>query len=326
MNQAARPALQITYDGLRPQQISEKWAAEAGGFEAYVFDGAGLAEEAGWQALRAGLRTVSALGVSELTCHFPTENADWVNDDHAYHMLLRFCDAADAAGARGVVLHANQFVQQEDWLRHDLSGTRGKVVERLAELDARLAGSRLWIGVENLPVIGAEGTDYDPVFVRPDDYLPLHALGSSRIGATWDICHWAVTYATDRAVAQLQRRPPEDDALALPTVPVKHIHFSSYTGLALPFTAGRCHEGVPPQDGDPDQEVLAAMVRAALAASDGQARVVLEVQEEDYENRVNCWRTRDWLLGRTLPAAARSVGTDIRPAAGVDARVEGRRP
>ncbi|MFD7102018.1 sugar phosphate isomerase/epimerase family protein [Streptomyces celluloflavus] len=292
---ALRPALpQITFDGLRREQIDTRWVARAGGLEAYVFDGADLATADRWDTLRANLRFATDLGAPRLTCHFPTANADWVGDTHAYDQLRRFCDLAADSGASGVVLHANQFVEQADWLDFDLRAARERTVARLAALDEDLDGSPLWIGVENLPVIGAEGIDYDSVFVRPDDYLPLLDLNSPRIGATWDVCHWAVTYTTLASIAQLQQRPPDLAPLALPPVPVKHIHFGSFSGRAIPFRTDVCVEGVPPQRGDIEQPLLAAMLRAAIEAADGPG-VVLEIQEDDYLRREHCWTTLEWL-------------------------------
>ncbi|MFE6692126.1 sugar phosphate isomerase/epimerase family protein [Streptomyces sp. NPDC057743] len=290
-----RPALpQITFDGLRRQQIDTRWVAQAGGLEAYVFDGADLTTTHQWDTLRANLRFATDLGARRLTCHFPTTNAHWVGERTAYDQLRRFCDLAVDSGASGVVLHANQFVEQADWLGFDLCAARERTVARLAELDGDLDGAPLWIGVENLPIIGAEGTDYDSVFVRPDDYLPLLELDSPRIGATWDVCHWAVTYTTLASIAQLQQRAPDIDALALPPVPVKHLHFGSFSGRAMPFRADVCVEGVPPQRGDIDERLLAAMLRVAIEAADG-AGVVLEIQEEDYLRREHCWTTLEWL-------------------------------
>ncbi|MGW8379825.1 hypothetical protein [Streptomyces sp. ODS28] len=303
-NAAAAMPLQITFDGLRPEQIDKRWVREAGGLEAYVFDGADLASEAGWDALRAALSTAADLGATPLTCHFPTENADWVNDPESWAMLRRFCRTAAEHGAEGVVLHANQFVQQADWLDFDVAAARRKVVARLAALDADLYGLPLWIGVENLPVIGAEGTDYDPVFVAPEDYLPLRDLDSRRIGATWDLCHWAVTYTTWASFDQLRQRRPSWDPGALPPVPVHHLHFASFAGQALPFRAGVCHEGVTPQRGDAGPELLERMLRAARRGAAPGASMVLEVQEEDYLRRSNCWSTREWLLPRLSGGAA----------------------
>ncbi|MFE9913409.1 sugar phosphate isomerase/epimerase family protein [Streptomyces clavifer] len=275
--------------------MSSSWVAEGGGLEAYVFDGNDLAREEHWRTLRDNLRHVTELGVERLTLHFPTENADWVGSAAAFDKLRRFCDLASETGAAGVTLHANRFVSQEDWLGHDLAASRARTVERTAELDAHLADSPLWIGIENLPVIGAQGIDYDSVFVRPEDFAPLLELNSPRVGVTWDICHWAVTYSTLAAMAQLQQQPEPVDAFALPALEVKHIHFSSFRGHAMPFWPDLCTEGVPPQDGDFSESLLAAMLLNTIEAAQENVGVVFEVQEEDYRNRKNCWTTRSWL-------------------------------
>lgn len=293
-----RAVLQTTFDGLRPEQIDRRWAAELGGLEAYVFDGSDLATEEQWRRLRDSLRIAAGLGLQRLTCHFPTENADWVGNDTAFAQLRRFCELAADHGARGVVLHANQFVQQADWLTFDVPYARARVVDRLAELDEWLGDAPVWIGMENLPLIGAEGTDYDPVFVLPEDFRVLAELNSPRIGATWDVCHWAVSYTTLASVAQLQQRVPEVSSLDLPPVSIWQIHFGSFSGMALPFRPEVCQEGVPPQRGDADPDLLARMVCHALDA--GGAGVVFEIQETDYHDRKNCWTALEWL--RSIPA------------------------
>ncbi len=302
--------LQVTFDGLRRDQIDRRWVEQVGGVEAYVFDGDDLAREDQWRLLAENLRHVRGLGAQRLTLHFPTDRADWVDDRDAFHKLLRFCDVAAEHGAAGVTVHANQFVSLRDWPDFDVAARRKRVIDRLAELDARLTHHPLWIGVENLPVIGAQGEDYDPVFVYPADFAAIAAIGSPRLGVTWDICHWAVTYALAVAVGNLRQRPTELTPLELPAAPLRHIHFGSFSGIALPYLPQQCKEGVPPPDGDPDPGLLARMLCAALDAAP-DAGVVFEVQEDDYLDRRACWSTLTWL--RSVPALRgrfRTTGSD----------------
>ncbi|WP_159029902.1 TIM barrel protein [Streptomyces marincola] len=284
---------------MRRDQIDHRWIEQVGGIEAYVFDGDDLAGEDHWRLLAENLRHIRALGARALTLHFPTEHADWVHDGDAYRKLLRFCEVAAEHGAAGVTLHANQFVAASDWPGFDVAERRRRVLGRLAELDAALAHLPIWIGVENLPVIGVQGIDYDPVFVYPADFAGLAEIGSPRLGVTWDICHWAVTHALARAVGNLTQRPTVLDPLDLPEAPLRHIHFASFAGIALPHLPYTCTEGVAPQDGDADPGVLAGMLGAALDRAPG-AGVVFEVQEEDYGDRRTCWSTLSWL--RSVPA------------------------
>lgn len=287
--------LQLTFDGLRREQIERDWVTHGGGLEAYVFDGEDLAEPDQWRRLDENLRHARELEPSRLTLHFPTERADWVNDRHAYDKLRRFCDLAAEHGAAGVTLHANQFVAHADWPDFDVPARRQRVVERLATLDADLDGAPFWVGVENMPVIGSQGIDYDPVFVYPADFAPLAELNSSRLGVTWDVCHWAVTYTLAAALGHLRQRPTDLAALALPPVAIRHLHFGSFAGVALPFLPGVCVEGVPPPDGDIDPDLLARMLRTAADAAGPDAGVVLEIQEDDYQRRKHCWTTLTWL-------------------------------
>lgn len=302
----APATLRLTFDGLRRAQIDTQWARELGGLEAYVFDGGDIADEDQWRVLGDNLRHAFDVGARALTMHFPTENANWVADRAAYDRLRRFCDLAAEVGARGVVLHANQFASLDDWPAFDVPGTRARVVDRVAELDEYLGDAPIWIGVENMPIIGAQGIDFDSVFVRPEDFLPLAELGSRRIGATWDVCHWAVSYSTLTAMARLEQRADPVPAFELPALPIKHVHFASFSGHAMPTWPGQCREGVPPLAGDISPDLLAGMLAAALdaaTAAGGEVGVVLEVQESDYESRKNCWATYDWLASEPRLAA-----------------------
>ncbi len=307
MSRRPPATLQVTFDGLQREQLQPRWIDQVGGMEAYVFDGRELADEKAWALLRSNLQHAQGLGAEPLTAHFPTDNADWVNEDALFRTLLRFCDVAAEGGAEGVVLHANQFVDLEDWPRYDLPAARARVVDKLAELDDHLDGSPLWIGVENMPMIGSAGIDFDSVFVRPADFDGLAALRSPRIGVTWDVCHWAVTYSMLRAVAHLDQEEPPVHPLDLPIAPVRHIHFGSFTGHAMPYWTSDCFEGSPPQDGDFDQDLLAAMLAGAIRASVPGTSVVLEVQEQDYQDRQACWDTRAWI--ETMPVLAGLVST-----------------
>lgn len=304
----APATLRLTFDGLRSSQIETRWARELGGLEAYVFDGGDIGCEDQWRVLGQNLRHAFDVGARRLTLHFPTENANWVADQGVYDRLRRFCDLAAEVGALGVVLHANQFVSLADWPTFDLPGTRARVVEKVAELDAYLGDSPIWIGIENMPIIGAQGIDFDSVFVRPADFAPLAELGSQRVGVTWDVCHWAVSYSTLSAVARLEQRAEPVGPFELPALPVKHLHFASFAGHAMPTWPDQCLEGVPPQNGDIAPELLAGMLAAALdaaAAEGGEVGVVFEVQEDDYEDRKNCWATYEWLA--SVPELAARV-------------------
>lgn len=300
-------ALQVTFDGLRREQLELGWIERVGGVEAYVFDGDQLTGDEPWRRLRANLRHASDLGADPITMHFPTDNADWVHDHAMYEALQRFCDLGAECGVDGIVLHANQFVAVEDWPDFDVPKARHEVVAKLAELDDWLADRPMWIGVENMPVIGSDGVDFDSVFVRPNDFDALAELDSPRIGVTWDICHWAVTYSTLRTIANLRQETLAAQPLDLPAGPVRHIHFSSFLGHAMPFWPGECYEGATPQVGEFDRDLLAAMLAETITRSAPGTSVVFEVQEEDYANRRNCWRTLDWVA--THPTLAGLVRT-----------------
>jgi sugar phosphate isomerase/epimerase len=293
-----RRILSLPFAGLDVSQIDHAWVRGGGGVEANVFDGRDLSDETDWSRLDGALRHARDLGAQRLTLHFPTDHADWVNDAGAFEKLCRFCDVAAGAGATGVTLHSNLFASQDEWLRFDLADARKRVAARLYDLDSRLDGSPIWLGLENMPIIGSLGTDYDSVFVYPEDFAEIARLGSARIGVTWDVCHWALSYSLARSIAQLQQKPPPAEPLDLPPVPVRHVHFASFAGRAMPYWRGECVEGVPPQRGDADESLLAAMLQRALEAAPGDVAVVFEILEDDYLHRRGCWRTLEWVRSR----------------------------
>lgn len=293
-----RQIVSLPFAALDRRQVPQRWARRGGGLEANVFDGTDLSGDQDWRLLRSNLLYVLKLGCSQLTLHFPTDNADWVNDRRAFEKLRRFCDLAADAGAIGVTLHSNQFVAQDSWLEFDLTDARKRVIARLADLENHLGNWPLWLGIENMPVIGSRGTDYDSIFVYPADFASLGDLCSPRLGVTWDVCHWAITYSLTRAVAQLQQKTAPVAALDLPPVPLKHVHFGSFAGRAMPFWQSECVEGVPPERGDADTSLLAAMLRHAVDAGPDDLGIVFEIQEADYVCRENCWEALEWVRSR----------------------------
>lgn len=295
MTARAPAVVQVTFDGLRREQLDYRWIEEIGGVEAYVFDGRELVGGQPWRCLRDNLRLVRELGTDVLTMHFPTDHADWVNDKAEYDKLRKFCDLAAECGAEGVVLHSNQFVAIDDWPAFDLNGARTKVLASLARLDEYLSGSPIWIGIENMPMVGGSGENFDSVFVVPADFSPLLELNSTRIGVTWDVCHWAITCSILRAITHLRREPSVAEPLELPSVPMRHIHFSSFSGHAMPYWRGQFSEGAVPPEGEFEEDQLARMLEQAIGHATLDASVVFEVQEDDYEDRRNCWRTLDWV-------------------------------
>ncbi|AUZ27891.1 TIM barrel protein [Bacillus cabrialesii] len=293
---------QIPFFGLDPKQIDKKWVEAGYGLEANIFDGKSFEATDYVKTFKRTLDYTKQLEPSLLTLHFPTDNADYVHEAHIKDRLLHFAELADVYGAKGITVHANQFMSVEEFQGYDLEGNRRKIIEFFAAFDDELKGTDIWIGVENLPIIGNLGEDFDPIFIYPEDFEELTQLGLKHIGITWDLCHWAITYQTHLSSSLMFR----DEKLRYPDFfqflslkdSIKHYHFSSFRQLAFPHGDVRCFEGRHPAEGTIDEPLLrqAAEMLKEIHRGDGTG-IVFEVMEEDYTQRKESWRTLEWFGG-----------------------------
>ncbi|ATL40953.1 sugar phosphate isomerase/epimerase family protein [Bacillus velezensis] len=293
---------QIPFFGLDPKQIDEKWVEAGYGLEANIFDGHSFGEADYIKTFNQTLEYAKQLDPSLLTLHFPTDHADYVHEDHIKKQLYHFAELAVKYGAKGITVHANQFMTVEEFQVYDLEGNRKKIVEFFAEFDERLKGTDIWIGVENLPIIGNLGEDFDPIFIYPEDFTELVQLDLKHVGITWDLCHWAITYQTHLSSALMFR----NDQLKYPDFfqflsikeSIKHYHFSSFRQLAFPHGGVRCFEGRHPSEGTIAEELLRRAADTLQELYRNQdTGIVFEVMEEDYTERRESWRTLEWFGG-----------------------------
>ncbi|PGQ39286.1 endonuclease, partial [Bacillus thuringiensis] len=87
----------------------------------------------------------------------------------------------------GITVHANQFMNVTEFQNYNLLDNRKRIIEFFNMLDEEIKGTDIWIGVENLPIIGNLGDDFDPIFIYPEDFTDLVNLELSKVGITWDI-------------------------------------------------------------------------------------------------------------------------------------------
>ena len=166
-------------------------------------------------------------------------------------------------------------------------------------LDEEIKGTDIWIGVENLPIIGNLGDDFDPIFIYPEDFTDLVNLELSNVGITWDICHWSITYLTRLGISKLLRQEEIEykdfhKYLSLMDY-IKHFHFSSFKHLTIPYSEIRCYEGENPANGSIDESLLhETLLKVKNNTLDKNIGIVFEVQETDYTNRKRSWETLNW--------------------------------
>lgn len=276
--------------GLAPEQIDTAWLDRGYGVEALLFKAEELRELDRFEKILADLPEPSAL-----TCHFPMD-ADYIDDAWARDRLYEFIDVAHRQGARGVVVHTNHFIDVEQLEHVDLRALRHRYLEFFAEVDAHLAGSGLWVGVENMPLMGDAGKNVDAAFVYPHDFADF---AYESVGVTFDLAHWMGSLETASAASKLgvppRLLPPTRECGLLDFTAVrghiKHLHFGAVQGVALPPGRSVAAGGAVPPDGQPGssyRELVQEFASPGLAMS-------LEIQELDYRRRVALWQALRWL-------------------------------
>lgn len=287
---------QMPYYALDLKQVDKKWIENGYGLEANVFNGNDFLIPGFWSKLDDALNKVYSMSPKLFTLHFPTDNGDYLNYSNNRENLLRFIDLAHKYNISGITIHANQFISIEEYLSYPLQETRKQMLEYYAELDEYLKPSGVWIGVENLPIIGNEGNDFDPIFIYPEDYSDFQSYDYQNIYITWDICHWGITYLTHQSInTLLHRQMSEIDFNKFLELPrIKHFHFASFRSLAMPYSSVTCYEGIHPLKGDLDSLLLAQCIKRLEQDYPMQTGIVFEIQEEDYYNRKNIWEVLDW--------------------------------
>ncbi len=287
--------VQAPFYGLDKGQIDIPWVQCGCGLEANVFDNRDFDLPNGWTMFESSLSYAHSLEPSLLTVHFPTENADFLTNPQAHDNLMRAIQLAHKYSAAGITIHANQFVCTTEWGNFDVIDRRQRFLEYLRELDDMLHESKVWVSVENLPIIGNQGNDFDSVFVYPSDFNEFDNF--SNIYITWDLCHWAITYLTHKAFSHMFKKNEfqiDFDAYhALSRI--KHFHFGSFKQLAVPFSSAVCYEGVHPEEGDIDPNLLLSTLRYINQNLDANTGLVLEVHEQDYYHRTTTWKTLQWI-------------------------------
>lgn len=261
-------------------------------------NGLDFQKEGFWKKLEEVIATVHSLNPSLLTLHFPTDNADYFNQTDIHDNLLRFVDLAHKYNIPGITIHANQFISVEEYKTYPLAEVRKRMLDYYGRLDETLSGGHVWIGVENLPIIGNQGIDFDPIFIYPEDYTEFVQQQYRNIFVTWDLCHWGISYQTHRSISTLlhTENPHDryDKFLELPNL--KHFHFSLFSQLAMPYSRVLCQEGVLPDDGDLDPNLYIDCLRRIAAAYPENTGIVFEVKEENYAVRKQAWLMKEWFL------------------------------
>ncbi|WP_144532693.1 hypothetical protein [Bacillus subtilis] len=60
-----------------------------------------------------------------------------------------------------------------------------------------MKGRDIWIGVENVGIMGNVGEEFEGIFIYAEDFEEVIEVGLKDVGIRWDVCDWGITYERD---------------------------------------------------------------------------------------------------------------------------------
>lgn len=278
-------------------------ASEFAAAEATLFHREDL-ETASWKLTWSNIKEAAEVfGCSNVAFHFPFNNCDYVSDKFVFTRLQESFQRASDLGLAGVVVHASQVRTIKEWLSasEELVSRRKAVAEQLERIVSSSSSftRETFLALENMPVIGNYGLEVDPTYVYPEDFIELD--GTS-VGITWDFCHFMITLTVSELIAQKPEkaelfpftRPTSLLRVAQLRERVRHWHFSAFQGLPLVSEGARSYEGTQPAHSTAEEpRYLSAS--EFMQRTNSHAICTLEIQEDDYSERINAHSTALWL-------------------------------
>lgn len=265
------------------------------GLEGVIFDGSKLQSE--FKRIKANLLQVQKEFPGKLiSLHYPTDNADYIKGGREFLKLLEFIKMAQSLGIRKIILHSNFFVDAFAFNQSTLKAQGAKYLSVFKKLDRILEGFETRICIENMPIIGDQGENFDSIFVFPEDFHIIKKFKNIKIN--WDLGHWAITC---KLLWDIKR-------LSLRTASIKinfseylenerdiiHFHLSSFSGNTFINSNALCREGIPPSRGDIDESYFTNALKR-ISKSGKITDVSLEINETNYYSRPNLLETLGWL-------------------------------
>mgnify|MGYP001589181883 FL=1 len=217
-----------------------------------------------------------------------------------YSILLGFIDVCIECSVSKIVIHSNYFQNLKEFDPADLSPIRVKFEAIFMKLNEYIRNRECLLLVENIPVVGNMGDDFDSVFVFPEDFLGLRRL--SNIGVVWDLGHWAFTTAalnSENGVISATRRHVDFWEFKNILTDIEHLHLSSFTGIPNQKIGTICTEGIPMPRGDFSENLFKEALELIIRAKP-DIGISLEIMETDYSRRTNLAETLMWLKTNNL--------------------------
>ena len=279
----------MPYAASEKEQIDEDWVADGGGVEAIFFSPADIDQ------MDHSLDVFTDIPGPK-TVHFPMVEMSSINDKATYRSLCKLVELSASLGALGVVCHSNYLVEISKIPSINFEDARREISLLLNEVGDLAERYGLWLGIENMPIIGDEGDNTDALFVFPSHYRYIESSGIVRVLA---LAHWVGSLDTCRASAaspELSKYIPtwsvknlNEDPFSIDSFPrIGHSHISKVSGLALPFGRSTARGGAVPS-GEIYADLVARLVRAGVQTAS------LEIAESDYSARVRFYEALGWL-------------------------------
>ena len=254
-----------------------------------------------WQLIKANARHVMSLNPPAAIFHFPVDDCDYQYDRSVRNRLYEVIDLVTDLGMDGLVLHSNRVATHQVWSQRDLRKEQSQLSSFLRQLNTRIENADIWIGMENMPLMGNDALDYDPVLVYPQD---AGMISYGKIGLTWDFCHYSYTVEASTRINNGTLNGDgypsllECDFLDFESLTdqICHFHFSAFRGFAT-TSGGRCREGFAPWAGVVEESVYDKGFQL-MCQSPHARTVTLEIAESDYVDRSQIWKVIDWCRGR----------------------------
>ena len=289
---------QMSFWGRYPEQVDPLWIELGFGLEAVLFNGEELTPE-NLRRFEEVIATFRLQGVDPITLHFPMNNANYLESPNVRDALWAFIDIARRNSIRGIVLHSNYQIEVKQLAGSEIDRIRARFLALYAEIDRALSGDAIWIGIENMPIMGNLGDDADAIFVYPQDFREFQF---QHIKIVFDLCHWTSTVHTVKTWLEHPKNshlyPPMlrcemQDFLDLESQ-IAHLHLGAFQGIALPPRRAQSTEGYVPGEGSLSGQIYWELLKPFLASEN--RGLAFEVHELDYTRRREIWRTLGWFL------------------------------
>lgn len=265
--------------------------------EGNVFDADLFTDENYWKKLEDIIEDLNIKYPGKLySLHFPTENADYMRSSSVEKYLFRFLDIVIKNNIQILVLHTNNIIPHAQYNYKSIAPVRKKYFKFFNKIDKYIKGTNSFVCIENLPITGNNGDDFDSVFVFPDDFSGLKL---EKVKIVWDIGHWAYTWSVLRSLDNISpyimiKHVGSFDSFLSLRDEIKYFQFSSFKTIAFPGTRSKCLEGIVPSKGDIDEHLLSDVLLSMHSWKESYV-MSLEIQDEDYKNRINLLNTIDWI-------------------------------